>query len=426
MYIYQKLLIILGIVMPFSFALSPTATIDLNILKIFIPIVFLFWLASSLLRKTILLDNRLRFWLLLIFLLIVFLSFFWTPAPKSALRKILFLLSTALIYPSFYAASFSAVFVNKFLKNLIFGAFLVACVSLIFFLLQFIIGLDPTLHILRIYTMPVFLGDSLSILVNQYSSWLVNIAGTTILRTFGTFPDPHLFSLYLSMLLPINIYLYKQLAQKKYLVFFAVMLLAVLLSFSRSAYLAIIIGFMFLLFNSISQSLFKKKILLMYITFISLLFLVIIPNPLTLRLQSSFNLQEGSNSGRIEMWETAWTLIKENPYWGVGLGGFAETLNSALGIRNPIYAHNLFLDFGAETGIVNAFILLMLLLCPILFFLNYKSINSSDNLSKFIATSFVIFFISSLFETPFFSVRVFPLFLILLAIKIPSNKLIPK
>jgi len=422
MYFYQKLLILLGFIIPFFFALSPTNTIDLNILKLLIPIIFLFWLASSLLNKKILLDNRLRFWLLLVFLLIVFLSFFWTTAPKSALRKILFFIATVPLYFSFYAASLDTTFRNKFLKSLVIGAFLVSCVSIVFFLCQFIFGLDSVLYILRTYVAPIFLGNSMSTLVNQYSSWLVNISGKTILRTFGTFPDPHLFSLYLSMILPISLYLYKKSFQKKYFVFSLALILAVLLSFSRAAYLAIITGGLFLLLSSISKQFFKTKSILIYSTFILLLFLFIIPNPLISRLRSSFDFQDGSNRGRIEMWQTALKNMQQKPLLGLGLGGFADRLNPSLGIRNPIYAHNLLLDFGAETGIFNMFILLALLLSPILFYLNYKSTLSSNNLSKFIATSFIIFFIHSLFETPFFSIRVFPLFLILLAIN-TSKKL---
>jgi O-antigen ligase len=419
--IYQKLLLSLGILIPFSFALSPTETIDLNILKLYIPIIFLFWLAHSLLHKKIILDVRLRFYFLLLFFLIVFLSFFWSTAPTTALRKILFFSTTIPLYFAFYTASLNPLFKIRLLKMLLLGATLVAIMSLVFFALQFIIGLNSTLEILRSYLAPIFLGSSLSALVNQYSSWLVNISGKTILRTFGTFPDPHLFSLYLSMTLPLGIYFYEKLRTKKYLFFSLIILLSISLSYSRAAYLAIIFGGLFLLINSISKDFFKKKILFFYGIFVFLLFLFIIPNPLTSRLQSSFDLHEGSNNGRIEMWQTAINNIKQEPLIGLGLGGFADKLNSSLGIRNPIYAHNLLLDFGAETGLFNMFILFLLLLSPILSYLNYKRLTSSDNLSKFIATSFVIFFVHSLFETPFFSIRVFPLFLILLAMSSSSE-----
>jgi len=427
--LYQKLFLLLALFLPFSFALSPTKTIDLNILKLFIPIIFLFWLANSLLHRKIIIDNRPRFWFLITFLFIVFLSFFWTSAPESALRKILFFTTTIPLYFIVYTNNPNQNFQNKLLKYLVLGSFISACLALAFSSLQFIIGLNPTLIFLRTYISPFFLGHSMATLVNQYSSWLVNISGKTILRTFSTFPDPHLFSLYLSMTLPLTIYLYKKRSQKKYLYFFTIILLTILLSFSRAAYLAIIIGGIFLLITSISKNFFKKRLLLLYSIFILILFLFITPNPLISRFQSSFNLQDGSNSGRIEMWKTAIKNIQEKPLFGLGLGGFADNLNSSLGFRNPIYAHNLLLDFAAETGIFNAIILLAILLSPILFYFKelssnkQLSIKTSPNLSQFIATSFIIFFVHSLFETPFFSIRVFPLFLILLAINSSHAKM---
>ena len=426
---YKKLLLFLGFFIPFSFALSPTKTIDLNILKLFIPIIFLFWLTHSLLSKKIIIDTRPRFWLLLIFLFITIISFFWTTAPEEAIRKILFFVTTIPLYFAFYSAqkftlsnnTESKTFLDKFLKSLFWGAFAVSVLALLFFILQFIIGLNPTLNILRSYTAPIFLGQSMSTLVNQYSSWLVNISGKTILRTFGTFPDPHLFSLYLSMILPIGIYLYKKYLSKQYLFFSIPILLAILLSFSRAAYLSVGIGFLFLILSSNIPTLFKKNLLLIYFACTITLFLIIIPNPLFSRLQSSLNFQEGSNSGRIEMWQTAIHSIQQKPLLGLGLGSFADKLDPSLGIRNPIYAHNLFLDFGAETGILNIFILLVLIVTPIFSYLKNKKSLPKNTLQKFIATSFVIFLIHSMFETPFFSIQVFPLFLILLALDFSNN-----
>ncbi len=456
---------LLPLILTFSFALSPTPTVDLNILKLFIPFLFIIWLGKSLLQKKIVLDTRPRFWLLITFLAITFLSIIWSPAQTPAFRKLLFFASTTPLYFVFYQTQQNKKFLLRFLKILIINTFFASLLALIPFVLQFVVGLNPVLNFLRQSISPFFLGHSLANLVNQYSSWLVNISGHTILRTFGTFPDPHLFSLYLAMILPLTLYFYQNTKQKKYLFYFSTILLTVLFSFSRGAYLSLIIGGLFLFFTNRPFNLLRKHLLFVYSLFVILLFLVVIPNPLTNRLSSSFNIQEGSNNGRLEMWLVALNTIKKHPLVGVGLAGFADQLNSSLGIRNPIYAHNLLLDFGAETGIFNMFVLLLLITSPIVFYLTnqflvpvfinqaeiYKStpnpsfykgggtkatlknqisnINTvstkliinpkttiDQTLSKYLATSFLIFFIHSLFETPFFSIHVFPLFLILLAI----------
>ncbi len=508
------MLLLFPLILTFSFALSPAPTVDLNILKIIIPVLFVGWLINSMINKKIVIDYRPRFWLLLIFLFITFFSIFWTSAPVPALRKILFFVSTMPIYFVFYQAQQNKNFLFRFLNILIVSTFIASLLALIPFVLQFVIGLNPVLNFLRQYIAPFFLGNSLATLVNQYSSWLVNISGHTILRTFGTFPDPHLFSLYLAMILPLTLYFYQKTKQKKNLFYFSIILLTILFSFSRGAYLSLIVGELFLLFVNRPFNLLRKHLLFFYSLFVIVLFLIIIPNPLTNRLSSSFSIQEGSNSDRLEMWLTALDTIKEHPLIGVGLAGFGSQINNSLGIRNPIYAHNLFLDFGAETGIFNMFILLLLITSPIIFYLTnqfftpvfinqtriYKSTpspsfiplrhptspshfakttrderlrrtggyegqvsgeesrksisnhslkkgggagailkNQISNINtahtkpipepqtpidqtfpKYLALSFLIFFVHSLFETPFFSIHVFPLFLILLAIN-PSS-----
>ena len=410
------MLLFFPIFLTFSFALSPTPTVDLNILKLFIPSLFIIWLIKSLFQKKIIIDNRPRFWLLITFLTVTFLSIIWSPAQTPAFRKLLFFVSTIPLYFVFYQAQQNKKFLLRFLKILIVSTFFASLLALIPFILQFIIGLNPVLNFLRQFIAPFFLGHSLANLVNQYSSWLVNISGHTILRTFGTFPDPHLFSLYLAMILPLTLYFYQRTNQKKYLFYFSTILLTILFSFSRGAYLSLIIGGLFLFLTNRPFNLLRKHLLFFYSLFVIILFLVIIPNPLTNRLSSSFSIQEGSNNGRLEMWLVALNTIEKHPLIGVGLAGFADRLDSSLGIRNPIYAHNLLLDFGAETGIINMFILLFLITSPIIFYLTTKLSLKNQILSKYLALSFLIFFVHSLFETPFFSIHVFPLFLILLAI----------
>ncbi len=420
-----NLLPLIIFLLPFFPALSPTKDIDLNILKLLIPLVFIFWLTKSLFIKKILLDHRPRFWLLLIFLFITILSYIWTSTPINALHKILFFLSILPIYFIFYQAQFSKNFLKKFLVLLILSTFILSLIALAQFVSQFIFGLNPSLNFLRNYFSPIFLGHSLSQLVNQYSRWLVNVSGKTILRTFGTFPDPHLFSLYSAMILPLVFYFYQKTYHRRYLIYGFTILLAVLFSFSRAAYLSLIIGSLFFFLNSNPLQLIKKNPLLSYTAFTIIIFIFIIPNGLTARFNSSFNLQEGSNNGRIEMWHIALQTIYQHPITGLGLGGFANQIDSSFGFRNPIYAHNLFLDFGAETGIFNLIILFLLVLSPIIYYLNNKNSLKNTLLAKYLATIFVIFFVHSLFETPFFSIHVFPLFLILLAIN-PSNKKIAR
>ncbi len=412
---YQQLIIFLALFLPFSFALNPTPTIDLNITKIIIPFIFIVWLYSALWHKKIFLDIRPQFWLLIIFLFFSGLSLLWTNYFPGAIRKIIFFLSTVPIIFPFYNAQKNKYFLPSFFKATIFSASLLASISLIPFVAQFFIPLEQIVDFFRSFITPFFLGQSLAELVNKYPSWLVNISGKTTLRTFGTFPDPHLFSLYLSMILPIAFYYQQQTKKFFYYLSVTIILAAIITGFSRASYLSVLTGGLFLFLNSQPSRIIKKNFLKILFLFNFILLCIIIPNSPISRFTSSFNIHEGSNQGRLAMWLVAIKSISEHPFLGSGLSSFGNNLDTNFGLRNPIYAHNLFLDFGAETGIINMTILVLLLISPVIYHSKLKQKHSP--FSKYLATSFLIFLVHSLFETPFFSVHVFPLFLMLLSIE---------
>lgn|GEM_PF-5497957 len=70
---------------------------------------------------------------------------------------------------------------------------------------------------------------------------------------------------------------------------------------------------------------------------------------------------------RIEALEISWKLFKENPFWGVGFGGFANT-NSFTNLMK--YPHNLIAEVLVEFGLIGVFWLIALLS---FIFLNNKS-----------------------------------------------------
>ena len=277
---------------------------------------------------------------------------------------------------------------------------------------QFIFKIDPVLDFISKFITPFFLGTTFSNVVESYPSWLVNIAGKNFVRAFGVFPDPHLFSLYLNMLLPLVLFLYKKSGEGIYYLVFCIILLASLLSFSRAAYVSLFVLLLFLFFISNTKNFLKNNPLTSFLVIFLLFAMLSVPNPLSKRLFSSFDLSEGSNSGRIEMWKESFKTTKKYPLQGVGIGNFSRYVSPSSDYRDPIYAHNLFLDFSSETGIPNALILFIFLFSPIALFFKKPSL-----IRKSVAASLIIFLGHSMFETPFFSVHVLPLVLILLGLK---------
>lgn len=398
-------------ILPFSFALNPIAGVDLSLARVFVPILFLIWLFSSLANKNILIDKRARLWLLGIFIFVTSISFFWAIEESRAIRKIIFLLS----FVPLYFVSFSATQTKpnrlRLFKILAWSGAAVSVFALVLFFLQFIVGINPALAFVSQCIAPIFLGNVFSDVVVAFPSWLVNIDGKTLLRVFGTFPDPHLFSLYINIVLPFVCYLFIKEKKRVYLSIATILLISSLLTFSRAAYLSLIAGAAFLFLSSNPLLMIKRHLALSLVAITMLFYLIALPNPLAQRLQTSFDANEGSNKGRVEMWKKGFETVKDHPLTGIGIGNFSRYIQPTSHFRDPIYAHNLFLDFGAETGTPGALILLSLLLSPVIAFF-----KKPTPLKKFVATAFVIFIVHSFFETPFYSVRVFPLVLILLSL----------
>jgi len=76
-----------------------------------------------------------------------------------------------------------------------------------------------------------------------------------------------------------------------------------------------------------------------------------------------------SSSVRLEIWQTSWQLVKENSFWGIGLGRFQpvylEKVRQLFATPlelNVLHPHNLFLAFWLNLGFVGLFSLLWILI----------------------------------------------------------------
>lgn len=405
----QKILPLIIFFLPFFFALNPFPGIDLSIIRL-LPILLLFyWFFENFKTKKFLLDKRLSFWFLILFLSLAASSFLWAENSAWSIRKSLFLISFLPFY--FFSYSF---FYQKNTYSLFQAFFLSAFVSSILGLFQFLSAflgnLEKTLAFWNNFQ-GFFLGENFSASVLNYPSFLVNIGGQNFLRAFGTFPDPHLFGAYLTLSLPFGFYLYQNKKNFRYFWMTSLFLIFIvsLLSFSRTVYLMLLAELFFGLFFFFSQ----KNLLKILILFFTLIFpfFFFTDNPLKERFFSAFDFQEGSVSGRLLMWKKAVETFQKNPLVGVGLGNFPLIVNPQATLREPIYAHNLFLDFLVENGIFSFIFLFLLFLLP---FLN--NLFSKEKYRHTLAIFFLGFFIYALFEAPFFSLQLYPLFLIFLAL----------
>jgi O-antigen ligase len=62
-------------------------------------------------------------------------------------------------------------------------------------------------------------------------------------------------------------------------------------------------------------------------------------------------------AGRAEVWADSYRLLRDHPGFGVGPGGFAENSPTAVDDQDMRWAHNGFLQQGAETGVLGVALL---------------------------------------------------------------------
>ena len=407
-----QILISLAIYLPFQLALNPTEGIDLASIRVLIIILFFFWLASGLKNKNLRIKNNWTTGLLISFLFLNFISLFVAKNMDFSLRKILFLFSIFPIYFVVTQVVKNEEKVVKISKALVLGGTIAALVGIGQFLLQFVLGREKTYQLWADYAIVPFLGKSFSAAVLANPSWLVNIGGATYLRATSIFPDPHMLSFYVGMLIPLALGLIFIAKNKGWpLAAFITLTLCDALTFSRGGYLGILAGIVFLLIFLWRKIGIKYKIaVLALISLMALIF--IIPNPLANRFYSIFNLKEGSNQGRLETWNRALEVVKNNPLTGVGIGNYPLEIKPTAAYREPIYAHNTYLDIAAETGIGNALVWMALLL--VVGVRLYK--KSQKNIFWLAITgSLIIFSVHSLVETAIYSPVVLTLFLLLVS-----------
>lgn len=406
-------LIAIIIFLPLQFALNVSENIDLVTTRILIPVVFLLWLARSFARKRVWVPNKAETWLIMAFLFFSSLSLVLGRDFEAGFRKILYFLT---IFPIYFIAA-DVLQSEKWKKitivSVVASGALAAIIGLFQFILPFFVGIGKTISIWENLA-PFFLGNSFGQVVAANSSWLVNISSATWMRAFGFFPDPHNFAFFVNLCFFVSLgyFFHHRKDTPKFWTGASLVLMlgALILSFSRGVYLGLAAGIIFFVILFLKRSKISAKLIL-GIIFVIIPVIIFSSGVISQRLSSAFNLKEGSNTERIKNWKQAVEITAEYPLSGVGLGNYSRTVDSLAPDRSSIYAHNLYLDIAAETGIINAFIFFLLLLVVI-----WRNIKNKDMLSLGIAAGLVGFSVHSLFDTALYSPQVLTIFLILVAL----------
>ncbi len=407
-----NLLLLLALYLPFQIALNPLPGIDLASIRVFILVMFFLWLAKGLKERKLFIPAKIPILLIISFLFLSLFSLAFSANLEWSWRKLFFLFS---IFPLYFIAATALDEQKKILKIskfLVGSGILASLVGLAQFFLQFFLGREKVYQFWAENLVVPFLGKSFSQAVLQNPSWLVNVSGKTYLRATALFPDPHMFSFFLGLLIPLALAL--AVAEKKnryFLLGFGIMILADILTFSRGGYLGLGAGLLMapLIFWKEIKRVYKKVVI---ICFFLLLIFLSFSNPFSSRVFSILDFKEGSNQGRLATWKQALSVVAKNPLFGVGLGNYPLEIKPTADYREPIYAHNTYLDIALDSGIPNALIWLSLLLFSLLDF--FRRAKESP-LFWGAGLGLVIFSVHSLVETAIFSPTVLALLLLILS-----------
>ena len=471
----EKALLALIFYLPFQIALNISSGIDLASGRILILALLGIWFFKSLAEKKIVIAKNTQTFLLLLFLFLALFSFLQAWDLERAARKFLVFLSifplyfliTALLKRAVGDGALARVRtkplnlafglkpslqypISNILNAIFLSAVILSIIGISQFALQFVIGIDPVMDFWKDNIASMFYGRSFGAEVVSNPSWLVNIGGQTILRSFSLFPDPHMFSFYLGLIIPILLaflliplsggvrgglknLIYPQFFLSKSRVFgmghdkrgivlfliFLILLIAELLTFSRGGYLGMIAGIGAIIILGWRFISFSKKMLLGIISAALILFLVFAAQPILTRFISIADLSEGSNFGRLAIWREAVEVWRDNFFWGTGLGNYSVEINPAAGYRTPIYAHNAYLDIAAEMGVFALLVWLSLFLITL--WQLFRRSRTADNnftraLSLGLCGSLVWFSVHCFFETPIYSPTILAMLMIMLGL----------
>ena len=209
---------------------------------------------------------------------------------------------------------------------------------------------------------------------NQPGSFVIDLGAERWLRAYGSFGSPNILGGYLAVIFIFGLLMYLN-SRPWHKIFLtlgqAIILTGLILSFSRSAYLAVLFGWVLVgLFLLIRKFNFFNRVHLygMYIkqsVFYLLVFAVLFYNfefLFTARLNFSNHLENVSVSERAEQYSDSANFFRQHQFLGVGPGAYTLALfraNPSLPGYSYQPVHNIYVLILTEWGILGAIVWLV-------------------------------------------------------------------
>lgn len=220
-----------------------------------------------------------------------------------------------------------------------------------------------------VFTMFIYMSHSLLEYFNGRHVYRMGIS--RMVGVDETFSDPNTFGASVVLCLPFVYALLrsetKPILRKIYLCHFALAVVCVILTGSRSASIALV--FLALAWALTQKGMKKFRILILVLIALGAVWTVM-PAEKRERIQTLWDEDVGpkgahqSAEGRLYGWKVSWEMFKQQPFTGVGPGGknymgyrIAHDVDSLFGnLPSPTQSHHLYGEVLAEFGIVGAFL----------------------------------------------------------------------
>lgn len=419
------LLLALVAYLPFQVALNLAPDIDLMSGRILILVLALLWLIREVYQKNIKVKEFFMDKIslaLLTFLLLSAASIFPAANATWGWRKLLVFIS---IFPLFWLVRSLASAEKgqrKLLNLVIGGAVLSALIALAQFGSQFIFGQETIMSFWADKITPLFSGASFGALVTANPSWLAEISGQALMRAIGLFPDPHMLSFYLGLIFPFA--LARLFFEKKNRFFWfmisSLLIVTLLLTFSRGGYLGLLMSLAIFLVLARPRLTPTAKKFLASGFLMALAILLIVGWPVLTRLAASFDLAEGSNLGRLAIWQDSWAIIKSHLVVGVGLGNYSLAVDFNDQYRSAVTSHNFYLDLWAELGIFGLIAWFLIIAAAVQ--RAWQKRQNTPVLAFASLSALTYFSVHSFFETAIFNPTVLAFLMVVLALMASPKK----
>lgn len=235
----------------------------------------------------------------------------------------------------------------------------------------------------------------------------------------STLTNPNNFAAYLILcVFPVFMLIIYEKSKKKkfvYSILFMLILANVTLTFSRNAFLAIVLGCIIL------AIVYSKKLIIIFVPLAGIA--AVIPQIRTRFLEVG---NAAMNASRIKLWETALMMFKEHPIFGVGNGNYVSLYDSYVKkYRWLSYgythfpAHDSYLKVLAELGIIGivVFLIFLFILAKNLYkYIKNKQYSYFSYYYIGFFTSFLVFLFMNISDNLFFVPKTTSYFWIMTAI----------